>query len=211
MPGGAFMFNVMAKGYAKQPIADQASYECKLEITRQYLTPESEVLEVGCGTGSTALLHAPLVKHIDATDYASKMIQIANEKLRDSDCNNIRFSVEKIEDLAAKDKRYDVILALNVIHLLEDKEKALKDMHKLLMPGGYCISSTVCIELEAIPKIWYAVFKVFKHTGLVPKVSSTKQDEFLQLIQDVGFTIEEQWIPPGGDLPSIFIVAKKTP
>ena len=53
MAQGALMFNLMARRYARQPIADQASYEKKLEITRRYLSPESEVFEFGCGTGST--------------------------------------------------------------------------------------------------------------------------------------------------------------
>ena len=66
----------LAEKYASQPIADQATYEQKLAITRKYLTPESEVFEFGCGTGSTALLHAPHVRYILATDVAGNMLDI---------------------------------------------------------------------------------------------------------------------------------------
>lgn len=52
----------MANKYARQPIADEAAYQHKLDVTRQHFTPQSKVLEFGCGTGSTALLHAPHVK-----------------------------------------------------------------------------------------------------------------------------------------------------
>lgn len=45
----------MAKRYARQPIADEAAYRRKLEVTRTYFRPDMHVLEFGCGTGSTAL------------------------------------------------------------------------------------------------------------------------------------------------------------
>ena len=50
-----------AKRYAKSPVADQDAYQKKLQITREYLRPDMEVLEFGCGTGSTAIAHAPYV------------------------------------------------------------------------------------------------------------------------------------------------------
>ena len=48
-----------AKGYAKRPVPDEAAYQRKLKMTQDYLTPDMEVLELGCGTGTTALIHAP--------------------------------------------------------------------------------------------------------------------------------------------------------
>lgn len=57
-------WNRTAASYSRMPIADQASYEKKLEITRTYLRPDMDLLEIGCGTGSTAIEHAPQVKHI---------------------------------------------------------------------------------------------------------------------------------------------------
>ena len=73
-------WDLMAKGYAKSPIANEAAYQHKLEKTREYLHPETELFEFGCGTGSTAITHAPLVRHILATDGSVKMIQLAQDK-----------------------------------------------------------------------------------------------------------------------------------
>jgi len=63
----------IAERYSKQPIADEAAYQKKLQVTREYFRPDMEVLEFGCGTGSTAIFHAPYVKHIQAIDILSKM------------------------------------------------------------------------------------------------------------------------------------------
>ena len=55
----SWFWDRLAKRYARMPVADQAAYETKLEKTRAFLRPDSRVLEFGCGTGSTAILHAP--------------------------------------------------------------------------------------------------------------------------------------------------------
>ena len=49
----------IAVHYSKQPVADELSYQKKLEVTREFLTPQSKVLEFGCGTGSTAIAPCP--------------------------------------------------------------------------------------------------------------------------------------------------------
>jgi cyclopropane fatty-acyl-phospholipid synthase-like methyltransferase len=61
-----------AKGYAKKPVADEDAYQKKLQITRGYLKPDHKVLEFDCGTGSTAIAHAPHVKHIRAIHFRQK-------------------------------------------------------------------------------------------------------------------------------------------
>ncbi len=70
----------IADKYSKKPVPDEAVYQKKLRITRDYLRPDSEVLEFGCGTGSTAIAHAPFVSRILANDISSRMIEIAERK-----------------------------------------------------------------------------------------------------------------------------------
>ena len=55
----SFFWNRIANRYSKQPVGDETAYQKKLQITRDYLEPHMEVLELGCGTGSTAIAHAP--------------------------------------------------------------------------------------------------------------------------------------------------------
>ena len=45
----------IARRYARRPVADEASYRKKLEITRGLFRPGMEVLEFGCGSGATAI------------------------------------------------------------------------------------------------------------------------------------------------------------
>ena len=73
-----------AEKYFKSPIKNEAIYQKKLAITQEYLTSNSKVLEFGCGSGSTAILHAPHAEHIIATDISNKMIEIAKQQAREA-------------------------------------------------------------------------------------------------------------------------------
>jgi len=88
-----------AERYAKRPIADEAAYQKKLQVTRKYFEPHMEVLELGCGTGSTAIAHAPCVQHIRAIDMSSKMLTIAQGKADAANVNNVTFEESTIDDL----------------------------------------------------------------------------------------------------------------
>ena len=95
--GAAKIWNRFADGYSKSPIKDEKAYQVKLAMTRKYLKPSSEVLEFGCGTGGTALLHAPFVKHYRAIDVSFRMIEIAQEKSRTLESNqNVQFECQGI-------------------------------------------------------------------------------------------------------------------
>ena len=80
MSGSARFWDKIALKYSKQPVRDEAAYRRKLEVTRDYLRRDIQVFEIGCGTGSTAIAHAPHVAHIHSIDISGKMIEIARRK-----------------------------------------------------------------------------------------------------------------------------------
>ena len=197
-------WNRIAKKYSKRPVPSQEIYEEKLKRTQALFTPESEVLEVGCGTGTTSLIHAPLVKHIIATDFSTSMIQIAKDKARDKKIENVTFKVESIEEMDYAKKNFDMVMAHSVLHLLEDKREAIEKIYRLTKPGGYFISSTVCVEdyFRLFKYIWPIVYK----TGLFPYVSAFTSDHLVNEVSKCGFEIIHQWIPNG---KSLFLIARK--
>ena len=112
MDKSAKFWDRMAKRYSKQPIADEASYQKKIQLTHEYLKPDMEVLELGCGTGSTAIIHSPYVKHIRAIDISSKMI--AQSKANKKKVDNITFEALAIDDLNVQEQTLDVVLSTHV-------------------------------------------------------------------------------------------------
>ena len=195
----------IADRYAKKPVSDEESYRKKLRVTREYLQPDMEVLEFGCGTGSTAIAHAPCVKHIQAIDISSRMIEIARGKAEARHVENVTFERAAIDEFSAPDQTFDAVLGLSILHLLENKEDVIAKVHKMLRPGGIFISSTAC--LGDTMKFFKFIAPIGKFLGLIPLVKVFTAKELEESLTDAGFAIDHRWLPGKGK--ATFIVAKK--
>jgi len=195
----------IAEKYSRTPVPNEAIYQKKLELTREHFKKDSKVFEFGCGTGTTAIHHSPYVKHIDAIDISENMLEIAQKKARDKNIENITFLKSSIEDFQAEVETYDVVLAMSILHLLEDKEEAIDKVFKLLKPGGVFISSTACIR-EKIP-FFGAISKIGQLFRLMPLVSSFSHKQFKNTLINANFSIDHDWRPNKSMVA--FIIAKK--
>jgi len=206
MNSDARFWDKRAEKYSQRPVGDQDTYEKKLEITRSYFRPDSEVLEMGCGTGSTALAHAPHVKHILATDISPGMIDIAKGKAQAGQIENITFETRTVDDHDIAESRYDVIMALNLLHLLKDPEAAIGTAFRGLKPGGVFVTSSACIGDMS----WY--FRILAPVGhflrLFPLIQVFTQAQLKQSHIEAGFEIDQEWLPKKN--AAVFIVAIKS-
>lgn len=205
MTKAAAFWDKAAEKYAASPIADEDTYQRKLEITRAYLTPESDVLEFGCGTGSTALLHAPHVKHILATDISGEMIEIAKGKAAEQGISNVDFVRAGLEDIDVPPASQDVVLGLNILHLLPDWEEAIRRSYTWLKPGGAFITSTGCLADGF--NMYRLIIPPMRLIGKAPYVAFIKGDDLRRAMTDAGFQIEHDWKPEKSQ--TLFLVAKK--
>ena len=197
----------IAERYSKQPIADEAAYQKKLQVTRQYFLPDMGVLELGCGTGSTAIAHAPYVKHILAIDISSKMIEIAQGKADAKNVENVTFMRSTIDEFSASDQTFDAVLGLSILHLLDNKEEVTAKVHKMLKPGGIFVTSTACIG-DTMMRFLKVIVPIGKFFGLMPMVKVFTTKELEDSLTDAGFEINYEWQPSGKN-KAVFIVAKK--
>ncbi len=196
----------IAARYSKRPIADEAAYRKKLQVTREYFKPDMEILEFGCGTGSTASAHAPYVRHIQAIDISSKMLEIARCKADAEGISNISFEQSTIEKFSVPDQSLDAVLGLSILHLLDSREEVIGSVHKMLKPGGVFVSSTACIG--DMMKFFKVIAPLGKFLRLMPLVRVFTAKELVNSLTDAGFAIDYQWQPGKGK--SVFIVAKKS-
>lgn len=195
----------IAARYAKKPVADEAAYRKKLAKTREYLRPDMAVLEFGCGTGSTALAHAPYVAHIRATDMSANMIQIARGKARAMNVGNVTFQQATIEELDVAGGSQDAVLGLSILHLLADKEAVIAKVHRMLKPGGIFVSSTACLG-DTMP--WFKVIgPIGRWLRLIPRVAVFTREDLEVSLTSGGFEIDYQWQPGKGK--AVFIIARK--
>jgi len=196
----------IAERYSKTPIADEAAYQKKLQVTREYFQPDMEVLEFGCGTGSTAFTHAPYVKHIHAVDISAKMIEIAQGKADAKIIDNVTFEQSTIEEISVSDQTLDAVLGLSILHLLDNKEVVIAKVHKMLKSGGIFVTSTVCLG-DTMMRFLRFVVPIGKFFGLMPLVTVFPTKDLEHSFTEAGFEIDYQWQPGKGK--AVFIVAKK--
>lgn len=198
-------WNKIADKYSKLPIADEAAYQKKLAVTRDYFRPDMEVLELGCGTGSTAILHAPYVKHIRAIDFSDNMLAIAKDKAEAEQIDNVTFEQAAIEDLEVSEQSLDVVLGLSILHLLKDREGAVSKVYQMLKPEGIFVTSTVCMGNTMS---WFKlVAPIGRALGFLPFVQVLTTQELADSLTQAGFDLDYQWQPSKDK--AVFIVAKK--
>jgi ubiquinone/menaquinone biosynthesis C-methylase UbiE len=199
-----------ARKYAASPVSDPEGWERTLARTAAWLAPDQQVLELGCGTGSTALRLAPKVGRYLATDLSVGMIEIARERLAKEPRENLEFRTGTAETLAeAEPGRFDVVLGFNYLHLVEDPARTLASVHRLLKPGGSFVSKTVCLK-EMNPLVALAI-PVLRAFGKAPAtVQRLHAAMIVQALRSAGFEIEadERHGSRGHD-PRPFLVARR--
>ncbi|NRB33355.1 MAG: methyltransferase domain-containing protein [Rhodobacteraceae bacterium] len=197
-----------SKSYAKSNVRDPDAYEHTLAETRAALRPEDRVLELGCGTGTTALRLADAAGSYLAADISDGMIEIARGKAAQSGAD-VQFAVS--DTAQAPDGPFDKVLAFNLLHLLPDLESALQDIHARLAPGGVMISKTVCApdgRASVFFRVMMGLLPLLQRVGQAPFVSIRPVAELEAMIRAAGFDIERSENHNEGP-PSRFIVARK--
>ncbi len=198
-----------SRKYARSAIADPNGYERTLERVRAHLQPGDSVLELGCGTGTTALRLADGVRSYLATDISGGMIAIADEKLAVESIPALSFRAATAEELVHEESRFDAVLGFNYLHLVRNVPGTLRSIHALLKPGGLFISKTPCLG-DMNPLIRLLLLPAMQAIGKAPHVSSLGASALEQLIIGAGFDVlvRESHASKGKDQRP-YIVARK--
>lgn len=195
-----------AEKYAKSSVGNEAVYQEKLEATQKYFNAESVVLELGCGTGTTSIHHAPAVKHILATDISNNMLDIGRRRASEAGVENVTFQQATVENLEADLASFDVVLALNILHLIDDPAGVVNKVSALLKPGGVFVTGTPCLG-DVLINYYRILIPILRLIGKVPPVHYIKRSELESSFADAGLEIEFQRPPIKGEVA--FIIVKK--
>lgn len=207
--GDARFWDRSSRRYAMGAIADPAGYERTLDRTRALLRPRDHVLELGCGTGTTALRLAGEVDGYLATDISAAMIAIADGKYASGPVPGLVFRTATAEALTPDAARFDAILGFNYLHLVRDLPGTLRRIHALLAAGGLFVSKTPCVG-DMNPLIRLALLPAMRAIGKAPYAGVFRKADLSRHMSDAGFvilTIESH--ATQGDDHRPYIVARK--
>jgi ubiquinone/menaquinone biosynthesis C-methylase UbiE len=205
----ARFWNKIARKYARDPIADLAGYEKTLQRVQALLSPDHEVLEIGCGSGSTALRLAPGIRRMVATDLSVEMVTIARERLAAQPVPQLEFRVADADASLTELPSYDAVLAFNVLHLVGDLSQTLRSVLNALKPGGLFISKTPCLN-DMNPLIARVALPLMRAVGKAPPVLCFSTAQLQEALARQGLEIVSvEWHGTKGKDARPLIVARK--
>jgi SAM-dependent methyltransferase len=103
------------------------------------IEPGEAVLDVGCGAGFDAFIAAAMVGNegrVAGMDLSPDMVAVAGIGRGEVGLAHLEFLEAAAEALPYPDASFDVVLSNGVVSLVADKPAALREIHRVLRPGG---------------------------------------------------------------------------
>ncbi len=159
------------------------------------LNPQWTVADLGTGTGVMLPLLAPHVEKIIAIDPSPAMLKNAKARVSDQHLHNVELRQGAIENLPIEDHTIDVAIVSLVLAYLPDPPAALREIHRILKPGGITLiidlqPHDVALFREKLNHRWMgfaqgqlekwlkeAHFTLARWHPLTPKVSRSKESQ----------------------------------
>lgn len=111
------------------------------------LKPGQRVLDVGTGTGIVANYSAKLLKNtglVIGIDLSEGMLKIAALTAKKSGIANVQFHHMDAENLGLHTESFDSVISMYAIDHFPNAAQSLKEMHRVLKPGGRLVISMGC-------------------------------------------------------------------
>jgi len=150
-----------------------------------------KVAEFGCGTGFMTKVLAGKADSLIATDLSNDMIRLAKENVKGF--NNVQFQVADCQSTAFPDMEFDTAIMSLVLHHVENPDKTLSEMKRILKPGGTLIIANLTTGLKLanflifVIRAYYSDFTISRR--LMPKPNLLSQPMMRDKLERAGFKV----------------------
>lgn len=181
-------YTVFSEDYSKlkgyNPDAD-LGLGCGLPTEFALIKEGDTVVDLGSGAGNDAFVARAITGDkgkVIGIDFTDEMIQKSRENAEKLGFNNVEFRQGDIEKMPVTANKADVIISNCVLNLVPDKEKAFKEIFRVLKPGGHFSVSDIVATGE-LPKSIKSGAELY--AGCVS--GAIIKEEYLGIIKDTGF------------------------
>lgn len=170
------------------PIYEKAMHADRKVYTFMYdrisvIVSGKEVLEIATGPGLIAKHVAGATERMISTDYSEGMIRQARKGTLPA---NLTFEVADATCLPYPDSSFDVVLIANALHVMPEPEKALREIDRVLRPGGVLIAPNFVEHQTGLgSRIWSGILKL---AGVTFEHQWTSQ-EYLNWLEEQGWSV----------------------
>jgi len=157
-------FDQWAKSYDQGRMKRWFLFTQSLVINELSLRKNSKILDVGCGTGAAVFLLADLLPEGKACgiDISDGMIQKAQAKIPREMSERIEFREGSSDKIPYPDEFFDGLICTSSFHHYPDPIKALKEMQRILKPGGEVLIFDAARDLSLYVWLWDRFLRTFE-------------------------------------------------
>ena len=140
----ATTYNAAADHFDDDPLGFWDRYG-RGTIERLTLSPGSTVLDVGCGSGASAIPAAQRVGpggRVIGVDLAERLLAMARAKANALRLQNAEFRVGDMESLGFSDGAFDAVVCVFAIFFVPDMVKQVRELWRMVRPGGQLAITT---------------------------------------------------------------------
>lgn len=148
---------------------------------------DAKVLDMGCGAGHASFIAAQYVKEVVAYDLSAKMLAVVRETALERGYHHLTTHQGYAEKLPFADAEFDVVISRYSAHHWHDVGSALREVHRVLKPGGKVIFMDVSAPGNPVLNIWLQTVEALRDTSHVQDYSP---GEWLTLMTESGLVIQ---------------------
>lgn len=156
-------------------------YREMLQLTEKLVPRGAAVLDTAAGTGKLSLAASRKAASVMCTDLSLPMMKKAQKNAAKAGASNISFGCRNIFDLEDADCTYDAVIAGNVLHLLDDPQKAVRELCRVTKPGGRILLPTFVLGGRKSPRL----VELYKLIGFSPSQNYTPSS-YRKMLEQTG-------------------------
>ncbi|MEQ9720608.1 class I SAM-dependent methyltransferase [Yersinia alsatica] len=149
---------------------------------------DARLLDLGCGAGHASFTAAAVVKSVVSYDLSAQMLQVVSQAAADKKLTNIEVKQGLAESLPFDDQSFDIVISRYSAHHWHDVGQALREVKRVLRPGGKVIFMDVVSPGHPVLDIYLQTVEVLRDTS---HVRNYAPGEWLGLFTDAGLVINE--------------------
>ncbi|MDQ4430984.1 class I SAM-dependent methyltransferase [Yokenella regensburgei] len=143
------------------------------------------VLDMGCGAGHASFTAAGAVANVTAYDLSPQMLDVVADAAQERGLRNITTRQGYAEVLPFADASFDIVISRYSAHHWHDVGRALREVQRVLKPGGVLIMMDVMSPGHPLRDIWLQTVEALRDTSHVRNYSS---GEWMTMVNDAGLT-----------------------
>jgi ubiquinone/menaquinone biosynthesis C-methylase UbiE len=182
-----------ARKYDRATLFLNRSFSVMAARVASDLAGRARVLEIAAGTGLVTVRLAEAVGHLVATDRSREMLQVLKARIRGSSFERVALQQTDVFQLPFASGVFDGAVVANLLHLLPEPERALREIRRVLKPDGVLAAPTFEHGASLIAQ---ATSRALALAGF-PVQTRFRSEMLRDLVERAGYQVDHAEVFPG--------------